>query len=857
MRTVLLFLGNIACSLLVEAQNFQNVTSMQNIDVFIDDSLFGNGVSFADFNNDGWDDLTFATNIIDPVFYSNLEGTYSLIDLGIVNEGQGDVKAILWVDYDNDGDQDLFISTSFHPVKLYNNDGLMNLTDVTADAGILSENTRNYGASWGDYNNDGWLDLYMCKYHNPDINVGYAYENHLYKSNQDGTFTELANFAGVGNGVSATFQSVFFDFDKDGFEDIYVINDRYAYSNALYHNNGDGTFENVSISSGTNINIDAMCINVGDYDNDQDLDIYVSNTELGNVLFNNQGDGTFEDIAVQAGVPIYEICWGSLWIDFDNNMLQDLYVATIDNIGTIELQNQFFINTGDGFEESSILNDVFGTHSLSMGDYNNDGFPDFVQGNCAPSHCQLYRNGGSSNNWLKVSVEGVVSNRDGIGCWIQVYAGDVVQTRTVNCGEQYLGQDSPREMFGLAGFETIDSLTVKWPSGIIDKFYGTPSNQTMHIIEGSSSIFPLQFDDDLTLCGQDSILLTAEENAVAYNWSTGDSTQSIFATTSGEYYCDITSEFGLVFPSDTITIVAAPELELDNFAQHISCHGGQDGIALVSAAGEGQLNSIDWIDGFSGYVLNNLFAGTYWFTAGDVNNCFVTDFITINEPDSLIITATTIDVPCYGETNGEVDISWIGGTGNLYCFTEDQNEEALPAGLYTWECSDQNNCISQVSFEIEQPDELVVELSWIDISGGISGGAQVDISGGTPDYIIEWSSGEDDSQIEILDPGNFWVSVQDQNGCDTTITFLITGMQEWIGTDFSVFPNPFENQITLINESSETYSIELFSPLGELVMEEDIAPGSRSIELATTWAGMWIMRIRGNNKSAVIRLTRQ
>jgi hypothetical protein len=130
MRTVLLFLGNIACSLLVEAQNFQNVTSMQNIDVFIDDSLFGNGVSFADFNNDGWDDLTFATNIIDPVFYSNLEGTYSLIDLGIVNEGQGDVKAILWVDYDNDGDQDLFISTSFHPVKLYNNDGLMNLTDV-------------------------------------------------------------------------------------------------------------------------------------------------------------------------------------------------------------------------------------------------------------------------------------------------------------------------------------------------------------------------------------------------------------------------------------------------------------------------------------------------------------------------------------------------------------------------------------------------------------------------------------------------------------------------------------------------------------------------------------------------------
>ncbi len=842
-------------------QGFQNVTSSQNIDVYIEGSVFGSGLSFADFNNDGWDDLTFANNDLDPSFYINNEGIYSPIDLGIENTYEGDIKAILWVDYDNDGDKDLFVSTSFHPLQLYNNDGFMNFTDVAAEAGLLAENTRNFGASWGDYNKDGWLDLYVCKYHNPDLNSGYAYENHLYRSNQDGTFTEVANYAGVGNGVSASFQSIFFDYDKDGWDDIYVINDRYVYSNALFHNNGDGTFEDVSVPSGTGINMDPMCIALGDYDNDEDLDIYMSNTVEGNELLQNQGDGTFLGIGVEAGVAVYEICWGSIWIDYDNNMLQDLYVGTIDNVGTIELYNRFYENTGDGFveatDEVSLSNDFYATHAITMGDINNDGFPDFVQSNCAPSYCQLYQNSGGTNNWLKVSVEGVISNRDGIGCWIQTYTGDVVQTRTVNCGEEYMGQDSPREMFGLGEIETVDSLIIRWPSGITDIYRDLASNQTLHVIEGGSVIVPIHHEDELAICGQDSVLLTVEQSAVSYNWSNGEDTQSIYVSTSGEYYCDITSDLGLVYPSDTLTVTASPELILDLFTQNVPCYGDSTGIGLVTVASQAQLTSIDWVDDLTGFSQTSLPAGTYWFTAGDANNCFQTDSITITQPDSLAITAQTTDVLCFGEATGEVSLSWTGGTGILNCFTDDLNEDELFAGIYSWECTDQNNCEAHVDFEIIQPDELNVELTANDISGGNSGGAQIDISGGTPEYTIEWSTGEDGLEIDIEEIGDFWVSVTDQNGCDTTLTFMITGVQEWIDADFSVFPNPFSNQITLNNESTEFFTIQLYSPLGELVLEEEISPGKEILELANTTAGIYILRVNGENKSAVFRLTRQ
>lgn len=858
MKQLLAILFSALCTLTSWSQGFQNVTDSQSIDVENIGSTFGNGISFADFNGDGWDDLSFATNAIDPIFYVNTEGNYMEIDLGITNEPQGDIKAILWVDYDNDGDKDLFISTSYHPVKLYNNDGFMNLTDVTAAVGFIDQTTRNFGACWGDYNNDGWLDLYLCKYHNPDWNTGYAYENHLYRSNMDGTFIEVANFAGVEDGVLPSFQSVFFDFDNDGLEDIYVINDRLVHQNTMYKNMGDGTFTDVSEITGTDLWMDAMSITVGDYDNDQDLDLYLANTNEGNVFLQNQGDGTFIDVAEELGVIVYEICWGSMWIDYDNDMLQDLFVSTINNVGTTEMLNVFYKNTGEEFldftEEAFGIDDFHATLAVSMGDYNNDGFPDFVENNVSPSKGQLYKNGGTDNNWLKISVEGVITNRDGIGAWVQVYTDSVVQTRTVNCGEEYLGQDSPREMFGLADKVIIDSVKVKWPSGIIDMLHDVDVNQTLHIVEGSSTILPIAYEGELLLCGPDSTLLVAAEGS-NYMWSNGAETQAIYVTEEGEYSCVVTVDGGLTLQTETITITSSPEIVLDLVAQDAACYGAMDGIALVGNSDGSLLTSIEWEQQLSGFVVDSLAAGVYLFTTANEFGCVVSDSIVISQPDSLIITALVTDALCFGEASGQVEFSWTGGTGNSICENGGLNTDALGAGIYDWLCTDQNDCEASISFEIEEPEELIVDLTTTGISGEGNGSAEIEINGGTPEYTIEWSTGEDELSIDVIDEGDFWVTVSDENGCDTTLTFAITSVHEIDKGQFTVFPNPFSNQFTFSNTSTEEALFQLSNPLGQIVYTNNFVPGVHVIDLeGMKCSGIWILRISQNQNTYTVRL---
>ncbi|MEM7298690.1 MAG: CRTAC1 family protein, partial [Bacteroidota bacterium] len=565
-------------------QGFQNATFQHEIDVFHDDAEFGNGVSFADFNADGWDDLSFATIGMDPKFYVNNEGTYEEIDLGITSNG-ADMKAIIWVDYDNDGDKDLFLSTSFEPLQLFQNDGDLNLTNVAASAGLNSEVTRNFGACWVDYNKDGWLDLYVCKYHNPDFVGGYAFENHLYKSNQDGTFTELANFLNVDDGVLPSFQSVFSDFDGDGWEDLYVINDRDVYPNNLYKNMEGESFENVGIESGVSQMYDAMCITVGDYDNDGDIDIYVTNSPEGNKMYRNLGDGTFEEVASELGLEVNQICWGSLWIDYNNDMWQDLYVCAIYNLGTTNWQNTMYKNVEGVFEDVSttvVSNDVMTSFSVAQGDYNNDGFPDFVQNNQAPSSCALWRNGTGPNNWLKVSVEGVVSNKDAIGTRLDLYVNDISQVRTYQCGEGYLAQDSERKIFGLGSYDYVDSLLVTWPNGLQETYFPSEINTTIHLVEGQSLTASIVGTN--TICGEEAVELGVSGDWETFQWSNGEETATIEVDTPGLYSVVVTNSSGFQVQSDTTNVTVYPALELNIGTDDVSCFGYTDGFGIVSVA---------------------------------------------------------------------------------------------------------------------------------------------------------------------------------------------------------------------------------------------------------------------------------
>lgn len=451
-------------------------------------TYLGNGVSFCDFNNDGWDDITFTTaDGEDLKFFKNNKGSFEPLDLNITTLDY-QTKQVIWVDFDNDGDKDLFVTSNTNGNKLFENVGNLTFQDITLTAGFPLGNMFTYGASWGDYNNDGFLDVFIS---NRDPNMLTQTPNYLYKNNGDGTFTDVSIIAGIGSLNHLSFCSAFFDFNNDGWQDIYVSNDKYNNENLLYKNNGDGTFTEVGASSGTNVAIDAMTVTIGDYNNDGWFDIYVTNTPDGNVLFRNNGDETFTDVAQSSGTIFNSVGWGSIFLDADNDADLDLYVSgSIDNSTTL-LSAAFYENLGDELFQvpgnAGFDNDIGNSYCNAVGDINNDGLPDFVVTNSDNQNIVLWENKNSNNNnWLKVTLEGTTSNRDGIGSVIEISVNGEKQYRYTLCGEGYLSQNSSSEFFGLGSSTTIDYVKVKWLSGTEDIFNNVSSNQLLHITEGST-----------------------------------------------------------------------------------------------------------------------------------------------------------------------------------------------------------------------------------------------------------------------------------------------------------------------------------------------------------------------------------
>jgi hypothetical protein len=443
------------------------------------------GVSFYDYDNDGWDDLTFASKENFPVrFFKNNSGTFveEMFNITIPNHS----KQVLWVDYDNDGDNDLFVTRVDASNKLYNNDGNFNFTDVSGIAGFPSTILFTYGASFGDYDNDGDLDLFLSNKDDAKI-----IPNQLYRNNGNGTFTDVSFTAGISSVGHLSFCSAFFDYDNDGFLDIYISNDRFANTNILYKNNGNGTFTDVSTASGAGVAANAMSTTIDDYNYDGFLDIYVTNTIEGNHLLKNNGDGTFTDLATPTGTIFNSIGWGANFFDADNDTDLDLYVSSMINDPNSGLLTTGFYqcNTGYSYVISStagFVNDTNTSFSNAIGDINNDGYQDFIVANQAPENHSLWRNTGGTNNWIKVKLDGILSNKAGIGSRIKATINGHEMYRYVLCGEAFLGQNSATEIFGIGTDTTIDMLEVFWSSGITDTYTNLTSNQLLTVTEGST-----------------------------------------------------------------------------------------------------------------------------------------------------------------------------------------------------------------------------------------------------------------------------------------------------------------------------------------------------------------------------------
>ena len=467
---------------------FDDVAAQIGVDYSYGDSEYGGGVSFADFDNDGWDDITYASeNGVDLYFFKNTNGVFNLVTFnGISNTSKA--KQVIWVDYDNDGDKDFFVTAIEGKNTFYSNDGEMNFTDISSTIGIFQTDLFTYGASFGDIDNDGDLDLFISNRSPED-------HNYLYR-NDSGIYVDITGTSGISLEGQLSFCSIFFDYDKDGLQDIYVSNDKEENINRLYKNLGDGVFQDVSVSSNAGVDVSAMSTTLGDFNNDGWFDIYITNTPFsqvssiqGNVLLKNNGDGTFTNVATETGTSFDSVGWGSVFLDADNDGLLDIYVSSSENGNGSLISSAFYHQQDDETfiipQDIGFNTDLRESYTNAIGDINNDGKPEIVVGNDTENNFLWQNNTSNENNWLKVKLEGVISNKDGIGNTIEISVDGQSQYRYTLAGEGYLSQNSFYEFFGTGLSNLIDFIKVTWTAtGVTETFNNIEVNQSITIKEG-------------------------------------------------------------------------------------------------------------------------------------------------------------------------------------------------------------------------------------------------------------------------------------------------------------------------------------------------------------------------------------
>ncbi len=442
----------------------------------------GAGIGLADLDNDGDPDLITLGASNGSVGLWENDGTGHFVNrtAGSGMPTLARPSGVSAADFDNDGDLDVHISVHNTADYLMRNDGGFKFVNVAAQAGVGSTGV-GYGCAWGDYDGDGWVDLYVSNRTTADNNFA---KNHLYRNNGDGTFTDVGEALGVVDGNAPTLVTAFLDYDRDGDADIYVGNDKGAigpWMNRLYRNEGDGTFTDVTVSSGTGADVDCMGIAWGDFDRNGWMDIYVTNLPYGNCLLMNQGDGTFLDQTTVAGVGSFVLGWGTQFLDYDHDMLMDLFLVNTNAPSRMYRSEGVFpcVDTAPalGIADAGVSH----TFTFALGDIDLDGDLDIVT---APSfnNVRVFINNASDGNWAKLRVVGQGNNGFGVGTILDARVGAIWQCRELQMGNNYKAQNDHLQHFGLGEATQIDELVVSWPTtGTTRTLTGYAANQTWTI----------------------------------------------------------------------------------------------------------------------------------------------------------------------------------------------------------------------------------------------------------------------------------------------------------------------------------------------------------------------------------------
>lgn len=498
----------------------------------------GCGCAFIDYDNDGWMDVFLlcgarlegapkeATN---RLYKNSRDGTFTDVTERAGLHAVGWANGVCVGDYNNDGFEDIFC-TYFGQNRLYRNNGDGTFTDVTKEAGLLNPETRwGAGCSFVDYNRDGHLDLFVsnyirfdlekapvpgeastCNWKGIPVNCGPrglpTGRPLLYRNNGNGTFTDVTKEAGIGVATESYGMTVVAaDFDEDGWPDIFVACD--STPSLLFMNNHDGTFREEGVLRGVALSDDGMeqagmGVGIGDYDLDGHLDIFKTHF-MGDTcgIFRNDGKGNFDDRtrAAKIGVETRYVSWGTGLVDLDNDGYPDVFIVTGSVYPEVEkklpdypykTQRIIFRNLGNGtFEE---LSDeagpgVIAAHSgrgCALGDFDNDGDLDILIINMNEPPSLLRNDLSGTQNWIKIQLEGVKSNRSAIGARVLVHYGGKVQAQARVSQSSYYSSNDPRLHFGLGTFKSVD-VDVYWPNGLHEHLRDVPANQLLTLREGS------------------------------------------------------------------------------------------------------------------------------------------------------------------------------------------------------------------------------------------------------------------------------------------------------------------------------------------------------------------------------------
>lgn len=706
------------CSLGLAGQKLFDVIANHDINEHQNFTLTNvNGMSFFDFDEDGWDDLTYPMENDSILFYKNINGT--LTKIGSYLYAEGTIRQMLWVDYDNSGTLDLCISYENSEVKLYKNDGNFNFTDVSILSGIYPTVTTPYGFSFADPDQDSDLDLYICSY--DPINS----QNKYFENQGDGTFIDKTVYFNLGNGTQSSFMGVWFDYNNDEQLDLHVINDRVGGSDALYENQ-NGIFNDLADALGVlNADQNPMTSSISDYNNDGFQDIFITDFGVDSTasglgpfrykLFENQSGTSFIDQAAAKNLDPDVFGWGALWVDYNNDSYEDLYVATGNNFGVLIPTVSMLYRNEQGITFTPISDSIIGdvlTFSFCpvKGDLNNDGFYDIaVLNKDTPPNILL--NEGNSNNYIKIDPVGIVSNRMAIGSQIRVSAGGVTQLQTVFCGENLFAQNSQHKIFGVDTNLIIDSISVLFPSGIIAKRFNVPVNQDITILEEEYVTVNFNINpntNELYLCPNDSISMTLSgfDN---YSWSDGTSDSVITITVPGIYYFEAFNEMGdSLYRSEDIIVSIEEQPLYQELSFEVDCNNDSSGFAGLVFANPLLIDSISWSNNQNEMQIDSLIAGTYEYTFTTVNNCNYIGSINVYEMEDFYVEA---QVTAYTDTSfGSISIYVFGGTEPFTYLlngdTVNNYTSELNSGNYTITVIDGNGCLQEETIVIPNQSTL-------------------------------------------------------------------------------------------------------------------------------------------------------